>query len=88
MSKVTWSSSLSILIVSATAGWLAVSGTFPAMRARAAAEAKNALLLEKKADIEYEIQQLKAEAETLQNDFQYNRRLERLMFRGAPDSGD
>ncbi|MFN0207924.1 MAG: hypothetical protein ACKVS6_16575 [Planctomycetota bacterium] len=88
MSKFTWTSSLSIFIISGTAGWLAVSGTLPAMRARAAAEAKNTVLLEKKAGLEYEIQQLKAEAQILRTDFQYNRRLERLMFRGAPDSGD
>jgi len=88
MSKFTWTSSLSILLLSGAAGWLAVTGTFPAMRARAAAEAKNAALREKKAGLEYEIQQLKAEAEILRTDFQYNRRLERLMFRGAPDSGD
>lgn len=83
-----WGASASILIIAGTAAWLTISGTVPAMKARAAAEAKNAQLKERKAALEEEITDLRSEITTLNSDFQYNRRMLRLMFRSAPEPGD
>jgi cell division protein FtsB len=88
MARLSWSGSISIFILSGAAAWLATTGTLPALRARAAAERKNVVLQARRAELQDEIHQLKAEADALRSDFQYNRRLERLMFRGAPERGD
>lgn len=83
-----WATPLSTVILAAAAGWLAITGTIPAMKARAAAHHKNVELVQKKAFIEANIAAYKAEADALRTDYQYNRRVYRTITRGAPEPGD
>lgn len=67
---------------------LAVKGTLPAGRARAAAVNKHARLVAKRDALKEEIATLRSEQTALATDFQYARRLERLYFRDGPQPGD
>ena len=88
MSDRTWVAPLSSIVLAAAAAWLTVSATIPAVRARAAAGQKHAQLLARKDGIEREIEALRAESKALRADYQYNRRLQRWLYRGGPEPGD
>ncbi len=64
------------------------NGTLPALRAQNDTHARQALLAERRNALEQEVDLLEAELHALRTDFQYNRRLERRMFRTGPASGD
>ncbi|HKD99750.1 MAG TPA: hypothetical protein VKE69_01970 [Planctomycetota bacterium] len=83
-----WGSTVSLVLIAATAALLATQGTLPAARARVNAAAKNGRLVAKRDALETEIVQLRLERRALRTDDQYNRRLERLFFRGGPEPGD
>jgi outer membrane murein-binding lipoprotein Lpp len=83
-----WGSLVSLVLIAGIAALLGFQGTIPAARARVNAAAKNARLLAKRDALETEIAQLRAEHQALKTDDQYNRRLERLYFRGGPEPGD
>lgn len=88
MAERNWVAPLSSVVLAAAAGWIAVTATIPSVRARAAAEGKRAELLGRKGAIQREIAALRAESEALHSDYQYNRRLQRWLFRGGPEPGD
>ena len=88
LDKTTWAAPLSTLLIAGAAALLATQGTLPAARARVAAAEKNATLKARRSALETEIASLRAERQALLTDDQYNRRLERLFFRGGPEPGD
>ena len=79
---------LTAVALAGVAAWLLVGATIPALRERASANNKHAALTDRKQQLETEIAKLKAESSALRNDYQYNRRVERWLFRGAPEPGD
>ncbi|MBI3819172.1 MAG: hypothetical protein HY286_10810 [Planctomycetes bacterium] len=83
-----WSTPISTLILAGAAGWLAVSGTLPAMKSRDAAQKKNVELRRRKDAIAAGIIAYKSEALALRTDYQYNRRIYRTITRGGPEPGD
>lgn len=88
LNNFSWGTPVSTVILASAAAWLAISGTIPAMKSRAAANRKNLELRERKATVEADIAAYKSEAEALKSDYQYNRRIYRRMTRGAPEPGD
>lgn len=84
----TWLTPLTAVALAGVMGWVLVRATIPALKERATAENKHAALLARKRQVEFEIVKLKAEAVALRDDYQYNRRVERWLFRGGPEPGD
>jgi lipase chaperone LimK len=70
------------------AAWIGVGASVPALRARAVSQEKHETLAVQKERLELEILRLRAEKKALQSDYQFNRRVERWLFRGAPEPGD
>jgi hypothetical protein len=88
MSDHTWLTPAAAVALAGVTAWLLVGATIPALRERASAENKNSALEWRQRQIQAEIVKLKAEAAALRGDYQYNRRVERWLFRGAPEPGD
>jgi hypothetical protein len=87
-SERSWIAPISTVALVALAAWIVVTATIPAMRARAAADRKFSALVDKRGKTERETARLRAEVKALQTDYQYNRRMERWLFRGGPEPGD
>jgi hypothetical protein len=88
MSDHTWLTPATAVVLAGAAAWILVGSTIPALHERASAENKCAALVSRKQQVHNEIAKLKAEAAALRGDYQYNRRVERWLFRGAPEPGD
>jgi len=83
-----WSLPIPTVILAALAALLVTMGTLPAASARRASYSRHEQLESRRLALQQEIAGLEAEAEALRSDYQYNRRLERLMFRSGPERGD
>ena len=87
-SERSWMAPLSTVALVILAVWIVLTATIPAARARAAADRKYSALVDKKGKTERETLRLRSEMKALQTDYQYNRRMERWLFRGGPEPGD
>ena len=86
-SERSWMAPLSTVALVILAVWIVLTATIPAARARGR-RSQVFRAGRQKGKTERETLRLRSEMKALQTDYQYNRRMERWLFRGGPEPGD